>query len=675
MQLFDRFKDAILEEQQEDVSQTNAYINAFTPKKLAQLGLGIINLQIANIRTGLGGKTILELQLDPGFSDGEINTSTLRTGDIVKLSRMTTTTTSTTKKKTKDNDDDQQDSEGLEAVVLKVTTSMISISVDESTDDSKILQYYNNTNDQSRVWLVKLTNSITYKRMITTMNKINDFKDIDKNEIHRLLLGESKYVPKNDNRQISFINTQLNASQQSAINFAINKSNITIIHGPPGTGKTYTLIELIQQLTKLGEKVLVCGPSNISVDTILERLGDKYKTGQLIRIGHPARLLPINLQHSLEILSKSYGREVIQDIEKDIQGVLAKIKKCKRYSERRVLYQELKNLKKELKQREKKIVHELLLQSQVIISTLHGAGSYELKSNDIAFDTIIIDEVSQSLEPQCWIPLLLNNKFKRLVIAGDNMQLPPTIKSKKSTSLLGTTLFDRLVTKLEGNKFKKLLDVQYRMNESIMKFPSLQLYDNQLKCDSSVESISLIDLPGVEDNELTNTKCIWYDTQGGEFPEQVNESIEGDSKYNEMELLIVKGHIKRLLESGVKPSDIGVIAPYSAQVQLLKKQMGSDNEIEISTVDGFQGREKEIIILTLVRSNDSREIGFLSEQRRLNVAITRPKRQLCVIGDLELMSQSNSDFLKKWCKYVEEGDSDEPYEIEYPNVTDYLEHE
>ncbi|RLV92669.1 DNA polymerase alpha-associated DNA helicase A [Spathaspora sp. JA1] len=683
MKLFEQFKNAIEEEQQEDISQTDAYISMYSPKKLSQLGLAIINLQVANLRTGLGAKTILELKLDPAYGDNDINTGVMRTGDIVKLSKMDKSTSSSGKKKKSKTSNSSESSEetedmGIEAVVLKVSTQTITISVEESTDDAHVLQYYNNTsNESTRVWLVKLTNSITYKRMISTMNKVNELQPSDKNDIHKVLLGESKYISHQNNHTLTFFNPCLNESQKQAIEFAINKSDITIIHGPPGTGKTYTLVELIQQLTNLGEKVLVCGPSNISVDTILERLGDKYKQGQLIRIGHPARLLPVNLQHSLEIMSKSYGREIISGIDDDISATLTKIRKCKRYAERRELYQELKTLKRELKQRQKKIVHELLSNARVIVATLHGSGSYELRSNDLSFDTIIIDEVSQSMEPQCWIPLLLNSKFKRLVIAGDNMQLPPTIKSvkKKGSSILETTLFDRLVRKGEGSKFKKLLDVQYRMNTSIVTFPNIQLYSNKLKSDTSVQNITLSDLPGVKENEDTLTKCIWYDTQGGEFPEQISESIEGDSKFNEMELLIVKGHIENLLSHGIQPKDIGVIAPYAAQVQLFKKQMGPESEIEISTVDGFQGREKEVIILTLVRSNDAGEIGFLSDQRRLNVAITRPKRQLCVIGDLELMSKSGSNFLQNWCKYVEEGidrHDVEPYQIVYPNLEDYL---
>ncbi|KAI5958095.1 hypothetical protein KGF57_002903 [Candida theae] len=670
MNLFSKFKDAVLKEQEEDVAQTTEYINAYPPKKLAQMGLAVINLNISNMRTGIGGKTILEMQLDNAVSSGDLSSTSMKTGDIVRIAKMA----GSERKKKRDDDEAGNKDESIEAVVVKSSNQTITLSVDESTGDDKVLNYYNNTNDSTRLWIVKLANSITYKRMLTTMNKVLELKESNKNDIHKLLLGEIEYTALSGSSSIQFLNSGLNPSQRSAIDFAINKSNISIIFGPPGTGKTMTLVELIQQLTARGEKVLVCGPSNISVDTILERLGGHYKVGELIRIGHPARLLPVNLQHSLEVLSKNYGRDVIEDLENDIQSVLSKIKKCKRYGERKALYQELKLLKKELIQRERKVVHELLNGAKVILATLHGAGSYDLKRSGVNFDSIIIDEVSQSLEPQCWIPLLHNDKFKRLVIAGDNMQLPPTIISGAGT-LLETTLFDRLVKDLNGNKFKKLLNVQYRMNDSIMKFPSMQLYEDKLISDESVKEIELSDLPGVESNDDTNVQCVWYDTQGGDFPEQKLESIKGDSKYNEMELGIVRSHIKKLMESGVSPSDIGVIAPYAAQVQLLKKQLGPDSLIEVSTVDGFQGREKEVIILTLVRSNDERDVGFLSEERRLNVAITRPKRQLCVVGDLQLMDDSGHKFLKDWSRYVEDGFEDgksvRPYEIVYPNIDDY----
>ncbi|ABN67685.2 predicted protein [Scheffersomyces stipitis CBS 6054] len=708
-QLVESFKNAINIEQKSDVLVTNSYLTSYPPKQLARLGLAVVNLIVNNVRTGLGGKTIIELGVDPALkkdSSDEIQVGTLRVGDIKALANSS---------KKKENVKTDLTDESLDAVVIKMNQTSIAVSVEEDSTDEKVLNLYNNSsNDNTRMWLVKLSNSITYKRLISTMNKLGEMGDSEKNYITRLLLGESVYSPLVKVTKMAddlFFNNQLNQSQKDAISFAVNDSPITIIHGPPGTGKTYTLIELIKQLVfNHGEKVLVCGPSNISVDTILERLSPVFRGG-LIRIGHPARLLAGNLQHSLDILSKTnYGggessgnKEILRDIEKDIGETLGKIKKSKRYAERRALWADLKVLKKELRVREKKIVSDLLLHADVILSTLHGAGAYELTSlykeesqnfgaDNPFFDTIIIDEVSQSLEPQCWIPLVNHLGFKRLVIAGDNMQLPPTVKSKdeiesliSSMSLeqskvanLEHTLFDRLVQDHNGDAFKKLLDTQYRMNENIMKFPSRELYEEKLRAHESVRDISLLDLKGVADSDETRAMCIWYDTQGGDFPEKSSDedakslADSTGSKFNEMEALVVTQHIKKLLESGVAPEHIGVISPYNAQVSVLKKiiQKGG-SRIEISTVDGFQGREKEVIIISLVRSNDNREIGFLKDKRRLNVAMTRPKRQLCVIGDLELMSTCGVKFLHNWCQFVEGSGDQTEFEIIYPDLGDF----
>lgn len=714
--LAESFKNAIVIEQRSDLLATEEYLATYSPRKLANFGLAIINLVISNLKNGLGGKTLIELSLDPAVSnvDDDINPGTIRVGDIIKLSRMSAKVKAT----------DEEDSIDLEAVVTKVGNKMVVVAVDEDNSDEKVINLYNNTgNDNTRVCIVKLANSVTYKRMVSSMNKLSEIGENKINtgissKIVDALLGKLPNSLSSSKKKISFFDPNLNESQQQAIKFAINESPITIIHGPPGTGKTYTLIELIKQLSfNHNERVLVCGPSNISVDTILERLSPVFteeastsnnskkkkaaKVGsnvdKLIRIGHPARLLQSNLVHSLDVLSKtnysggitSDSKEVLKDIQKDIQDILVKVKKCKRYSERRTLWSELKTLKKELREREKKVTEELLVGAKVILLTLHGAGSYELtslyKSNDPSinfnssdnalFDTIIIDEVSQSLEPQCWIPIVNHLGFKRLIIAGDNMQLPPTVKSKDELSLaikklklepgadgddkvadLECTLFDRLVNELDGSNYKKLLDTQYRMNTDIMKFPSDELYESKLKAHESVANITLKDLPDVSTIDETETKCLWYDTQGGDYPEKSTEDDEivsvggGGSKYNELEALLCIQHLQALLHAGVKPGDIGIISPYNAQVSLLKKTLHEKelNGVEISTVDGFQGREKEAIVVSLVRSNDNREVGFLKDKRRLNVAITRPKRHLCIIGDLELMEQCGVEFLKNW---------------------------
>lgn len=717
--LAEAFRSAVELEQKCDTLLTDSYLETFSARKLASFGLAVINLITANLRTGLGGKTLIELSLDPAFSkqDDEIQPGSLRVGDIVKLDRMAS----------KANEKSEEKS-SLDGVIIKLTGKVIVVSVEEDASDESILGLYNNTgNDNIRMWIVKLTNSVTYKRMFQAIKKLENLKDYDKGEFLRILLGESRYTPREKDKRakIKYFDPTLNESQREAIEFAIYGSPVTIIHGPPGTGKTYTLIELIKQLTfNQKERVLVCGPSNISVDNILERLSSTFSSGdeddapntilkkprkrkttskskspeKLIRIGHPARLLKNNLQHSLDVLSKSSysgeggdNQEILRDIQNDIGTTLGKIKKCKRYSERRELWAELKQLKRELRTREKKVIHDLLVNAQVILSTLHGAGANELialyKDQEFSvdnplFDTIIIDEVSQSVEPQCWIALATHLGCKRLVMAGDNKQLPATVKSKeevaklilKRSSLadLEVTLFDRLVADHDGNDYRKLLDVQYRMNLQIMEFPSNQLYEGRLKAAESVKKILLPDLPDIDTTDETEVPCLWYDTQGGNFPEQASEDdmnsvLTAGSKYNEMEALVVGQHVERLIDAGVQQEFIGVISPYSAQVSVLKKLVASKfDKIEISTVDGFQGREKEVIIVSLVRSNDRREIGFLSEPRRLNVAMTRPKRQLCVVGDLELLEQCGQEYLSDWARFV-----DSKFEVRYPDLGDY----
>lgn len=648
------FVDAILKEQNADTQLTEQLLKEHSPKRLAKLGLAVINLTVGSIRSGLGGKTLIELEPDAATNaDPVVNPGSFKTGDIVKLDRMVA-------------DDDSL----VEGVVTRIKQAAITVAVDDAATDDRVLAIYNNTSaDTNRVWIVKLANLVTYKRMVSTMNKLAEMDS--PNEIIRLLLGQRKYTPPGTVPKVEFFNQNLNPSQQRAIEFAM-ASDVLIVHGPPGTGKTYTLIELIKQLAfNRNERVLVCGPSNISVDTILERLSvdfnsDKKGKGrkksragaqELVRVGHPARLLEVNLRHSLEVLSKSTGEGsgIVRDIEADIMQTLKDAKKCKRYGERRQLWAQVKELKRELRVREKKVVADLVGGARVVVATLHGAGARELAGAH--FDTIIIDEVSQALEPQCWIPLVAHGGFLRLVIAGDNMQLSPMLKL--DAHVLEHTLFDRMMAELEGALYKRMLTVQYRMNQRIMEFPARTFYGGDLTAHESVRDIVLSQLPKVAANETTTTVCLWYDTQGGDFPEQVEEDGMDASKYNEREVEVVLEHIHRLREENISLEAIGVVSPYAAQVALLKKEL--DPAIEVSTIDGFQGREKEIIIISMVRSNDSGEVGFLLDERRMNVAITRAKRHLCVVGDLEMMGRSLSRFLNLLAEYVER-----EFEMEYP---------
>lgn len=549
----------------------------------------------------------------------------------------------------------------------------------------------------------------------------------------QVLFGKSSPspIPANLNDELGTLHwhsDSLNAPQKEAIKFAMASREIALIHGPPGTGKTTAIIELILQLLKQDLKLLVCGPSNISVDNIVERLAP-HKV-PMVRLGHPARLLPSVLNHSLDVLTKtSEAAALVQDIRKEMDDKQGSIRKTRNGRERKAIYGEIKELRKEYRERERGCVDNLVRGSKVVLSTLHGAGGYQLRQAH--FDVIIIDEASQALEAQCWVPLL---SAKKAVLAGDHLQLPPTIKSlnskvaagsmadkskveakqhgeresqnedhsneakiekvdgvqkedkpKKPTkqkapeATLETTLFDRLLH-LHGSDIKRMLTIQYRMNERINAFPSRELYESKLIAHESVAHHHLSELKNIEESDDTREPLIFYDTQGGDFPEKPEDeeelgkkakrSLTAESRSNEMEAAVVVSHLRKLTTAGVKNENIAVITPYNAQLALLSASLKEAYPgLELGSVDGFQGREKEAVIVSLVRSNEAREVGFLSEKRRLNVAMTRPRRQLCVVGDSETISKG-SGFLARWMKYLEdESDLRYPDPVELDDET------
>lgn len=699
-ELASKFLDGIQHEREQDIELTEKILSTFSLNKLVQNGYAINNLLLENIKTGLAGKFYVELIPDTAIMP-EIKENDIKVGDIVIIKSSTSSGKKKSashkhrgkdKAKNKGNDNVTEEDISYSGVIYKISSTFIVITIDEQLeiDTTKLFSL-------NRLHIVKTTNVITYKRMESTMRKLAEFNETPSNHIMQLLLGDSSLNTIKTSNINSFYNSNLNDSQKEAVNFAVN-NELSIIHGPPGTGKTHTLIEIILQLlknediNKTNQRILVCGPSNIAVDTILERLSHHLPGNYLLRIGHPARLLESNLSHSLDILSKNGDiGQILKDIYKDIDRTIKDIKKMKSYKDRKLAWKDVKELRKELRIRERKIINDLILESKVVVATLHGSSSRELCSiynneefNNKLFDTIIIDEVSQSLEPQCWIPLISHEKsnYSKLILAGDNKQLPPTVKTEDDTKiqkLLETTIFDRLAT-MYGDELKKMLNVQYRMNEKIMNFPSLQMYHGKLIADESVATLTLIDLPGVDDNDDTTEPLIWYDTQGDDFletDENDGATTNGNkmkfmsiisSKFNDNEALLVKHHVESLIDNNVAQDCIGIISPYSAQVSLLKKLINKSYPmIEISTVDGFQGREKEVIIVSLVRSNEKFEVGFLKEERRLNVAMSRPKKQLCVIGNMEMLQRCGNKYLKEWANWSEENS-----DLRYPDIDELL---
>ncbi|KAF2452979.1 DNA helicase-like protein [Lineolata rhizophorae] len=697
-----------------EASEMALLASAHSPAQLARAGLAVRNLLVASQRTGMGGKTVVELEGDPatsgggekgdaGGSGGVIGEHGIRVGDVVGLQSQEGSGESGKKrggagKKEKQSNADK----GVEGVVVRVKQDAISLALGkgDDRDDADL--------PQGRVWLVKLANEVTYKRMKQTMERLEKLRDSDYTPLMRTLFGLTPLsdIPPGAEEGTSgdtvkdseWISERLNDGQKRAVRFALAAPEVALIHGPPGTGKTHTLIELILQLVICrGKRLLVCGPSNISVDNIAERLAPYIKEVPLVRLGHPARLLPSVLSHSLDVLTRtSDAAQIVQDVRREMDAKQASIRKTRNGRERRAIYADLKELRKEYRQREQGCVSSLVKGSKVVLATLHGAGGHHLKNEQ--FDVVIIDEASQALEAQCWVPLLT---AKKVVLAGDHLQLPPTIKSLNSKATkeakdkkgkgakaqvepdpkaadaaqpttLETTLFDRLLG-LHGPSIKRMLTTQYRMHSLINEFPSAELYDGQLVADDSVKERLLRDLPyEVQDTDDTREPLVFHDTQGGDFPERPEDDVPlsgglgslNESRSNELEAALVKQHVESLVGAGVRPEDVAVVTPYSAQLGVVSRLLREAFPgIELGSVDGFQGREKEAVVLSLVRSNPEHEVGFLGEKRRLNVAMTRPKRHLCVIGDSETVGRG-SKFLKRWMAYLEE-----KADLRYPDAS------
>lgn len=702
-----------------ELAETQLLTSTHAPTTLQRAGLAVLNLNVSSQRTGLGGKTLLELSLDPAVGGGELADHGLRVGDICAVAEQPK---GAERKKYRES----MEKRGAEGVVTKTQRESITVALDKEEVDVPsgklwlyVLQFF--TVSQVRRLIVvyassvKLANDVTYKRLNQHMTKLQKMQPSEHSSLTQILFGQSSPTPISKDvldAKVDWNDPSLNDSQQHAIRFALASREVALIHGPPGTGKTHTLIELILQLVKRNQRLLVCGPSNISVDNIVERLAS-HKVS-MVRLGHPARLLPGVLNHSLEVLTKtSEAAAIVTDIRSEMDAKQASIRKTRNGRERRAIYGELKELRTEYRQREARVVRDLLRSSKVVLSTLHGAGGFHLM--DERFDIVIVDEASQALEAQCWIPVLSSGAPK-LVLAGDHLQLPPTIKSlnmkdtkkprktpkdtadaksndvvdgvagltiKEKSPTLETTLFDRLVD-LYGDSIKRMLTTQYRMHEQIMKFPSAALYDNKLVAAEAVKARLLNDLEyDVQDTDDTVEPLVFWDTQGGDFPEKTEEdetgakgksSLLAESKINEHEAAIVRMQVGNLIDAGVKAEDIALVTPYNGQLALLSGMLKDKYAgLELGSIDGFQGREKEAVIVSLVRSNPEHEVGFLAEKRRLNgkscravcrahaqqrapvrhcmskivrlqltgrtVAMTRPKRHLCVVGDSETVGR------------------------------------
>ena len=654
-------------ERKEEEETSISRISNYSAKQLESLGVCIRKLDLVETVYSSYGKYLCQFQKRTNSDfENKISKYKFDSGDVVGLFQY---------------GDKIHEKPLYRGIVSQFNSKKIVVAFDEEIEEETL---------PKNICLVQLVNQITYDRIKNGLEKLKQMEFNEKSlnlvnvlfEVFEPTFNES-IERKNYIKNLTFFNTELNESQKDAVRFALEVNEIGLIHGPPGTGKTTTIVEVILQLVKLGNKILVVAPSNIAVDNIGEKLiyyksilsgkDSKYNLDfDLCRIGHPARLLPSVISNCLDTkVENSDNTQFVKKVKREMDKIKRELQKVdyKEKEKKFALKQELKDKKEDIKGSYKNTVFDIYRKANIILSTCVSSGENYLNmaiSKENPFDYIVIDECAQGTECLCWVPIL---QGKKAILAGDHLQLPPTIKSKNAEYVLSYTLFDRMISTY-GDKVTRLLNTQYRMNEKIMKFSSEELYEDKLIADKSVKNHTLKDLiserykndknileeiNSLDDFGIFDKPLVLLNTSGLEFFE--TKDPETLSSFNIGETDLCKRMVDYLKDKlKAENKDIGIITPYSAQVANLSHKITQDEYrgLEISTVDGFQGREKEIIILSLVRSNQKHQVGFLSDKRRLNVAITRPRRMLVVIGDIDTITNGNENenlFLKHFGEY------------------------
>ena len=629
------FTDLVELEREEQMRLHEEEMRRLSGREREEKGRAFMRMKGKSQGLGLGGKHLVRFRKQNSATT--LPESEIEVGDLVLVSKPGTS---------------PWDEDNPTGTVAEKTPYSITVAFDEAPPGFVFRK-------DLRIDL--FVNDITFQRMIEALKK---FKRLPRWRKDKLLGTAAPDFEKIG--EIEFYNQKLNDSQREAVLRSLAARDFFLIHGPPGTGKTITCIEIIAQLVEHGRerersyKILAAADSNVAVDNLVERL-DKIGV-EVVRIGHPARVIPSLRRRSLDYLAQAEPdyikaqelREKAYEIKERMKGFIVPEMKWRRglsdetimklasegKTTRGIPKHKIGGMRKWLdlkhgidklfgaaRELEERAVKRIIQEAEVICATNSTVGSEILKGE--RFDFAVVDEATQSTEPSSLISVL---KTKRFIMAGDHKQLPPTILNEDAArGNLSKSLFERLL-EMHGDRIRVMLEVQYRMNDEIAEFPNKEFYDGKLKADESVKEHNLLDL--LPESKFVNEDIkpfLFIDTGGSEtFKERTRRG--STSKENAGEAKLVEEIAARLLSAGIRPEDIAVISPYDDQVALIRKMLRVEG-LEIKTVDGFQGREKEVVIVSFVRCNKSREIGFLRDLRRLNVSITRAKRKLVLIGD------------------------------------------
>lgn len=494
----------------------------------------------------------------------------------------------------------------------------------------------------------------SYIEMQKALDEVIGAKNNRVAELREIIEGSSQ--PSFEKIDDSLVIPQLNLSQNKAVRHILSANDIAVVHGPPGTGKTTTIVQAIRLVLQTEKQVLVCAPTNTAVDLLTEKLIEQGVN--VLRVGHPARVSEDLQKTTIDGQIQSHvNYKDIKNLRRNAEEYFKMASKFKRVfgkedaKQRALYYAEARNCIKESRLLEDYIVDSLFEQVQVICCTPVTSTNKALAKKK--FNTLFFDEASQALEAISWIPLL---KCNRVIFSGDHFQLPPVVKSIKAKKEgLDKTMLDRCI---QHDTISTLLTRQYRMHQSIMSFSNAYFYNNELEADATVKDTLL---STNEDIDILYVPIELVDTAGCSFEELQNPETLSLSNKGEADLLFK--HLELLLQQYVSAGetskiDVGIISPYKEQIELLKEKLSAFdysaypiNELAVKTIDGFQGEECDVIYISLVRSNPTSEIGFLSDIRRMNVALTRAKKKLVVIMDTATIG--NHPFYKAFIEYCE----------------------
>lgn len=489
--------------------------------------------------------------------------------------------------------------------------------------------------DDGKIGVNLLFDTKTYDEMFKALNLLIN---IDKGRLKKLrdiLTGNADAVFRKRDKVSS---NKLNESQNEALQGILDAEDFAIVHGPPGTGKTTTLVETIGEILKEEKQIMVCAPSNAATDHLARSISQKGI--RVVRIGNLAKVETDNTALTLDVLlQKEKDFKQIRELKKraiELRKMGGKYKRSfgrEEAEQRKLIFSEAKNLSREARELENYLVQKVLDDAQVIACTLIGSTSDYL--GERKFSTVMIDEAGQGIEPAVWVPIL---RAEKVVMAGDPFQLPPTVKSQEAERRgLSVTLLEKAIKR---NTSVYLLRTQYRMNKDIMEFSNRKFYDGKLEAHESVADWHMSSSPLVLE---------FIDTAGCGFEEKTGENSE--SRCNPDEVKIIRTHFDQLFQDVRDEFSVGIISPYRAQVELLQDEFPQVKNVSVNTVDSFQGQERDVIYISLVRSNEKSEIGFLRDYRRMNVAMTRARKKLVIVGDSATLG--NDKFYSEFLAYAE----------------------